>query len=237
MADNIAQSGRVAKALDTPLAHRFAEMCLLRDELRLCLSAIRLWTSRIRQGGDEDYQRITEALLRDAIVQFTACFGDGEDRLSPAAAFGDIEGWSDYLGWLRDVRDSYAAHRFGILRQAVPAAILGDDNSAIGVGYLASVYCGPGEERDYENLLMFFGSGLGYAARVVDQLGTELLSEARAMSPEALASLPNARLEPVVAAEFIRMTRENYRKPKSRRRARQQYRRRQDGSDPPAQKS
>lgn len=226
-----------AKALSSPLAHRMAEITMVRDELSTCLRAVQLWAGRVSEDDDGDDAIIHDALFRDCVVQFMACFGEDQHRLNPADAFGRFEGVLEFFGWLRDVRDSYAAHRFGVLRQSVPMLVLDDNHQKLGVGHIASIYRGPSSADDKANLLFVFSLGLDYATKLSRELNRQVQLELEALSADEIERLDDARRPPMVSPEFIRMTRENYRKSKSRRRARQQYRRRPGGLDSPPQKS
>lgn len=75
---------------------------------------------------------IAEALFRDAIIQFMACFGDPKKYLlTVEEVYAGRSGALTDMQYLRDLRDTFAAHNFGPMRQAYIIVTPGEDASAL----------------------------------------------------------------------------------------------------------
>ena len=68
-------------------------------------------------AGSDDERAIAEALFRDAVVLFIGCFGQGLHELSKETVFAPVRDGLKDFAYLKDMRDTYAAHRFGPARQ------------------------------------------------------------------------------------------------------------------------
>ena len=120
--------GLLEKQLDSPSALRLAELSLLQFDINHSIKAIEIWSAEFCDRGElaERDRTVSISLYRDAIVQFTGCFA-GRSSLSASDVYGHIEGGPETYQFLLDMRDAYAAHNFGPLRQAVSIAMFKPD--------------------------------------------------------------------------------------------------------------
>lgn len=213
-----------AKSLRSALARRYSEMSLLKIDLELSAKALRLWDDHRQTEPSGDVAVLRLALFRDAVVQFIACFSPPGEHLNAKEVFGALDGGMEYYNWLRSIRDTYAAHRFGPLRQTIAAAIHSDVYEVIDIGALVMVYHGPSDEGA-EDLHQFFEIACKAAREKQIELGAALLAESTKLSREQVEALQPAELTPV-PNELIRMVRGSHSKPDRQRRARQKERRR-----------
>lgn len=192
------------KMLKSPLAHELAETVLLLDDVRHSFGAMSLWFQKYtpRDGMSKAEDIIADSLLRDAIVQFIGCFDSSASvHLDPAVVFSGIEGGVEFFGWLKDIRDAYAAHKFGALRQSVAGAIIDPANTVIGIGYLVQKsFPIPSESK--KDVLSCFGATGRYLEKQVQELQDALLAEAQAMSAKDLLALENARTYALKSSEY-----------------------------------
>lgn len=75
---------------------------------------------------------IAEALYRDAVVQFVGCFDDDprKCKLSKGEVYRDVPNGLDAMKYLQDLRDTFAAHNFGPMRQCYLIVMPGELASA-----------------------------------------------------------------------------------------------------------
>lgn len=209
----IGPEGPVAKELKGAKAELMAELALIHNDLTACTRQLRLLRDEITvDAGAVEETVIRDALFRDSINLFVGCF---EKRgLDVETVFGSDDGGVEFFRWAKDVRDSYAAHRFGPARQAV-AAVFVDPNTglAVGVGPFHMQWTAPDGET-LDQLLRAVAIAGRYAAQRGSDLNDELLGETTAMTAADLAALPPARLH-VPGSEELRMGRASFRALKS----------------------
>jgi hypothetical protein len=198
------------REVGSPTAIELGETLILLQDTRQSFAAMKLWFRKYVPEGDtepagED-ELIADALFRDAIVQFVGNFDrSAKHPLVAEVVFNTIEGGAEYIGWLTDIRDSYAAHKFGTLRQCVVGVIVDTKGVLLGDGHLSlRGYPFGKEEEQLLGAISVVGRHL--EAKVKD-LRAKLLAEARAMPPEELLGLPNARTYAAASGE-IRMSRQ-----------------------------
>ena len=198
------------RSLDSLTATELSETLLLLHDTRQCFEAMKLWFSKYAPVAGEKRAReddlIADALFRDAIVQFVGNFDRSSVHpLDESIVFAQVEGGAEYIRWLKDIRDSYAAHKFGTLRQCVAGVVVDADGVAVGVGHLNQQ--GYPFGKDQEDQLLQCMSVVGrYLEAKVKDLETKLLAEANAMQPDELLRLPNARTY-ATSSDEIRMSR------------------------------
>jgi hypothetical protein len=117
-----------ARQFSSPQAVALTEAYLVASDLRKSLSNMKALIDHYpADDADTEERIIAEALFRDAIVQFAGCVGDAAPLINEnRAAKGKGED-IDAIHYLQDFRDSYAAHRFGPLKQCVIAVIAETD--------------------------------------------------------------------------------------------------------------
>jgi hypothetical protein len=130
--------------LTSPLALEYAERALQHHDINHAIEAIRIWSSPLPGLSEAAARVVRTSLFRDAIVQFVGCFdkSDKQYRLVREDVFPRTGSAEEYFQWLLALRDTFAAHRFGPLRQAVTgASVVGGAGGAVSV--LMSLYLGP----------------------------------------------------------------------------------------------
>ena len=114
------------------LAKELAELQIIRADLKAALDTLSLWFSKYapqtNQLSDEG-RLISQSFFRDSLVMFVGCFDKtaASTSLSETAIYGSVRGGLAYFKWLKDIRDAYAAHKFGPFRQCVAGVALDTD--------------------------------------------------------------------------------------------------------------
>lgn len=86
------------------------------EEIRSAQSMLATLLDRIAEPLLSDADRdIQEALFGQGIVRFMSCFQGG----APPASLGAVQGGEDFFKVMLDLRNGFAAHRHGMLRQTV----------------------------------------------------------------------------------------------------------------------
>jgi len=112
---------------------------------------------------------VADSLFRDAIVQFVGCFDRGaEHPVDEKVVFSQVERGAEYIAWLKDIRDSYAAHRFGTLRQCVAGVMIDKAGAIVGVGHIAQQGYPFGKEEEEQMLRCMSVVGTHLEAKVKD---------------------------------------------------------------------
>ena len=195
------------RTLSTPAATRLAELYLHQHDIEGSIKALELWSRSFEGLPEEDANAIRASLFRDAIVQFVGCFDrtDKEHRLAFENLYQGVDKADAYFGWLKDLRDAYAAHRFGPLRQvAVGAAELPNGKHALGL--LRNVFMGPHQEEG-PRLRAFMQIASKALSEKITELNEQVLQEVTSMTSQEFESLPWARTTKAVGAEEIRQSR------------------------------
>ena len=205
------------KRLTSPSAIEFAEMHLIRECLDEAGRAFKLYFKLLADKAaiKESDNTVRLALFRDGLVQIMACFSTNPTKRSnfliPSEAFAGIEGWQEFYKWMRDYRDAFAAHNFGVKRQSEAIGIFNSDtNEFLGVGHFTMM--SQGEDLGAEHSIRLFWSAAArhVKTRIAD-LEAVLIEEAKKLSPPEIAALEPARLV-VPGNQDIRTSREKYRK-------------------------
>ncbi len=156
--DHSESTWTTARVLRTPEATEYSEWVLLVTDLEYALRRAVLW-SELAQGQSDDKRPLETAtsVFRDTVVSFVACF----DRQAPAfldaqAVYADVPGGLDYVKWLRNMRNTWIAHRSGPLRQCVVAVHIHEQSGdLIGFGPLQHSYLGPKAEAAADLIRVF----------------------------------------------------------------------------------
>lgn len=144
--DDSDQQWRTARTVNTPAAKLYYEWTLLVHDLEYALSRARLWKGTVKaESLGESTAGVAVSLFRDAVISFVSCFDKQVPvHLDPAVAFGRLEGALEYFGWLRDMRNTWVAHRGGPLRLCVAAIVIDEQTGDVqGLGHLSHLYLGP----------------------------------------------------------------------------------------------
>src|SRR5262245_48763117 len=124
------------RALNTATETELAETLLLLQDTRQSYMAMKLWFQKYapKVGSKPSPEEccVADALFRDSIIQFIGNFDRGaEHPLDERVVFAHVQGGAEYILWLKDIRDSYAAHKFGTLRQCVAGVLVDPAGTAI----------------------------------------------------------------------------------------------------------
>lgn len=182
------------KKLDIPKARELAETMLFLEDARHSFQALNLWFSRYtgdKRRSDDD-QIISDSLVRDAIIQIIGCFDkSAEHHLDPNEVFSAIEGGVEYFNWLKGIRDAYAAHKFGSLRQCIVGVFLDPESKPMGVGEIG-MRQDPFGIGDKTDLLRFIGVVGKFLQKKVQDLHEQILQDAKKMPVDSIALLVDA---------------------------------------------
>lgn len=181
------------RLLGTPEAKELAELHLLRHDLDHCVKAFRLLVELYGEREFTEAENLTRlALYRDALVQFIACF-DGSAPLFlkvPDVYPGDDNAQS-YFNSLKDVRDSYAAHRHGPSRQCAIGVIAGP-SGPLGTGNLMMVRHVP-PLFDLKHHHDFAWKARRHVEARMEVLNQVVSTAAMSMSRDQILALPSAQ--------------------------------------------
>jgi hypothetical protein len=197
----------VTRRLDTPEAVDVAELHLMKMDIEYCLQALAFLTASFgrRIIGEVDFV-IRQGLYRDAIVQFVACF----DRSAPfhfqaEDIYFAENGGLAFFQLLRDLRDAFAAHRFGPLRQSHVGLIMPGDGT-IGLRYFDRLSFPP---PDSGEAIRFMGETLRHIEQRLETATSRLEDAVAKMTVAAVEALPEL-VVPDVSLDDIRMGREAF---------------------------
>ncbi|WLA53183.1 hypothetical protein [Bradyrhizobium diazoefficiens] len=175
-----------------PVATELAEMLLTKNDLKNSLLSFSIWVERYAAGqGDEKDRAINGSLFRDGVTQFVGCF-DSKNAypLVVETVYPNTDGVAPYFRWLRDLRNSYTAHRHGSARQCNVAAVVQPETGKfLGQSELFAVYTGPSADG-HSQLLAVVAQALRYAETKIAELKQQFIAEASAIAPEKLLALP-----------------------------------------------
>jgi hypothetical protein len=187
------------RELNTQAAKELAEYILLQSDLKTALSMMALYFDKYAGAKDipEQEQDLVLSIFRDAITNFIACFdpikGAKGIHLDRDVIYGKTNGGLEFFAWMKDIRDSYAAHRFGPHRQCLVGVILGSDGKVIGTGHMKMIYSGPIADAKGE-MLSFISIAGKYVDSKIRELGEMVVKEANLLTAEQLAALPVAQI-------------------------------------------
>lgn len=201
----------VFKEITTPLARELAEYVLLWRDLKTASDAFGLWhhSYPFRPDLAGPDRLISQALFRDSVVMFIGCFDKSAPiSLSPMDVYNSRDGSLKYFEWLKDIRDSYAAHRFGPLRQCVTGVLVDDAGLVVNATYTWQDYAGP-KAAGKDDLLEIVEKAVRFADLKVKALAAQLKAYAKTLTPEQLMALKEASVRPVELHE-IRSSRSKF---------------------------
>jgi len=181
------------REVDTSTAREFAEALLTQRDLQHSLASLTLWTqkSAATDTPDPETRTVLGSLFRDGIILFTGCFDKTKHPLTLTEVYPNVKGADAYLKWMTDLRNSYAAHRYGAARQCVVGVMVDPDLGYAGYGHFAAVYHGP-QRSGHQDLLSFVSMAVRFVDAKVASLGARFDAEARAMSLDELLKAPLA---------------------------------------------
>lgn len=204
----------VLKEITTPLARELAEYTLLHKDLQAAHEAIALWFAKYMSRQAEltpEEVLIAQSLFRDSIVMFVGCFDNTAPcRLVASDIYQKPNKELEYFEWLKDIRDSYAAHKFGPLRQCVVGVMVDENGAIVGAGNSTRIYAGPvGETKD--DLLSIVNIAGSHVEKKILELSNQMTTAALAMSPAELAALKPGITHDVEPHQ-VRISRDKFRR-------------------------
>lgn len=183
-----------------PVARELAETLLIQKDIANSLASLKIWVEEYSPDGEpDDHTRaVRGSLFRDAIAQFVSCF-DGPHNAFPLVVetvFPNVEGIGPYFRWLRDLRNSYTAHRHGAARQCIVGAVVDPASGKyLGRNVGFAIYAGPSKEG-HAGLLSIVSMALRYVEERIALLETQFDAEASAIASADLLKLPPAVVQP-----------------------------------------
>jgi hypothetical protein len=191
------------RQLDLPAATELAETLLIVADLRNSLDSLSLWSRNYVPiaGASPDLRVILGSLFRDGVVQFVGCFEKSSHPLKVPEVYKDQTGADGYFKWLRDLRNSFAAHRYGAGRQCIVGALVDPEKGYIGHGHIVSIYTGP-EPNGHIDLLRFVGVAIAFAEAKVQKLQSQFDGEVSAIPLADLLKAPLAQVYGMEPAEM-----------------------------------
>jgi hypothetical protein len=205
---------QILKEIPTALARELSEYALLQRDIADAFNAFTLWFDKYAGRKYEltpEEQLISLALFRDSIVMFVGCFEANQYvSLSPSEVYSSTNGSLAFFEWLKNIRDSYAAHKFGAFRQCVTGITVDESGAIMGVGRRLQIYAGFVVEGrdDVLSIVKMAGRAVNMKVR---ELSSQVLAEAKAMSPAQLAALREAKTYDVEPHE-VRLSRRRFRR-------------------------
>jgi hypothetical protein len=164
---------------------------LITQDLETAFRAIGVWRTNygpLRELS-RDERAVSLALVRDAVIQFVGCF----DKTAEFSLVKEEVYPSDdrlaYFNWLRDLRDSYAAHKFGPYRQCAVGVDL--SGPARRIRFVHQMYRGPQLGEQLEDFILI---ATKFAATRMLALVERLLRSLDSITDEELNALPIAEL-------------------------------------------
>jgi hypothetical protein len=190
------------RELNSPLARELAELELLLYDIESAFHQIMLWRGQFapRLSMPREQKALSLALFRDAIVQFIGCFDKkAEFHLRKEDIYGE-PGGLEFFQWLQDLRDAFAAHKFGRYRQSVAGVVVVGSERRI--HFVHQIFTGHISKTDSDQILLFVGRAMEHLAlRIRDEIIPRLLKSLESLSDEELNALPIAQNHPVSASE------------------------------------
>lgn len=223
-------SDRLLKALTGQLVHDVEEMHIIKDDLDNCWRNLTLYYEQyfdVETNPEDSRFVIKTSLFRDAVTLFCACFSiNPAERIKLVAneIYGHLdEGWKSYYQYIRDLRDSYAAHNFGPVRQCQVFAIMEWNDAKdrvrfVGTGHRIPRFAGlPKGEKD--RLLAFIGLARDAIVARLNSAREELDAQLLKIGPDALFQYPDLEDPEYPKSNEVRIPRDRFlksRKPKPR---------------------
>ena len=201
-----------ARTTNTPTAKEFAEWTLLAGDLEDALRRAQLWKelSNTEATNDKDCQ-LSVSVFRDAVITFASCFDNTLSAfLDPSVVYTATSGGVEYIGWLKDLRNTWIAHRSGPERQCVAAILIDEDTGDFrGLGHLSHRYMGP-KPNAGDDLVRVMEIALSHARKEVKDRESQLRQEIQRLGNTERLRLPAANTV-IPASKEIHMGRRKFR--------------------------
>jgi hypothetical protein len=191
-------------------AVRISELFLLLQDLKECRRAAELWIELF--GKDEKLSSddivIANSVIRDVIVQLVSCFDTQyAHNLKKNEVFKqplEIE----YFNHLVEIRTTYAAHRFGPLRQCSIGVVV-EGGKCKDIAYSGKAFAGL-EPDSAPGLVILINNAGAFAQQKFDEARQVLLAKMAALTPEQVAALKPAKADHDVDVKKLRVGRDEF---------------------------
>ncbi|MGB6119670.1 MAG: hypothetical protein WBF87_15760 [Mesorhizobium sp.] len=183
------------RKISTPLAIEASELLLLQADLGECIEGFKLW-SVMMSGEAPEQKRAATALFRDSVIRLTSCFdNESQFNLSVDEVYGSTDGGPEYFRWMKDLRDTWIAHRNGPQRFAVYGHFINPETGdIIGEGTLLALYQPP--NPDEAQMARFTQIALLHVERRLEEIIPKLRAEVEAIHPRTRLKLEVATAMP-----------------------------------------
>lgn len=183
-----------------------SEYLLIKSDLEGCITLLNIYANFSASAGQNKASAadnlVMAAVFRDIIVQFVACFEKRRHALTIAAVYADCTGADEYFKWLRELRNSYAAHAYGAARQCKIGVAVDSEGNYLGVGHLMAVYQGMGPS-DLTHLMDFIKIAASYNSNRCDDLARAVDMHVREITCPDLLAAPDVELEAPGAVQLV----------------------------------
>ena len=188
--------------LNSPETKELAELLLFQHDVQTSIESLRLWTTKQPAfASSPDDNIIAAALFRDSVVQFIGCFdASAPFKLSSDIIYAGHDGAREYFQWLKDIRDAYAAHKFGRERQCVVGIVQMPTGRV--VGHMTSIYQGLNDNDGAHEIAAFMNITLQQINFRIRVLTDSVQAAATKLTTEEINALPVARLHGIDPEDF-----------------------------------
>lgn len=130
----------VVRSHKSKQSHLVSELMILRDDLKNSMACFVQWRGLLKtlESLDKDdpkyfsIQIIAKSLFRDGVVTFIGCFDTSVDNsLNEEKLYEGVDGATQFMKYLHDIRNMWIAHRHGPLRQSEWGVIINPDTGEI----------------------------------------------------------------------------------------------------------
>ena len=197
MQEKVDQDGSAwvkTRTINTPTAKKLAEWILLAGDLEYALRRAVLWNELATTKAMSDNKcEISVSLFRDTVITFVSCFDNTLSAfLEPKVVYTTSSGRREYLEWLKDLRNTWIAHRSGPNRQCVVSIVIDNTTGEFqGLGHQSALYQGPKPDVG-KDLISMMEIALDHARREVKNLDAQLRDEIRNLKDTERLRLPAA---------------------------------------------
>ncbi len=184
-----------ARTLATPAAKLYSEWMLLVHDLKYSLRRAQLWkellTAELKSDQDNE---ICVSLIRDAVISMVSCFDNRLPAcLDPFLVYANVPGGLEYYKWLKDMRDTWIAHRSGPNRQCKVAIAINEQSGEFhGIGHLSHMYLGPKAEAS-DDLIRMVRIALEHAIEELSKHEKAVRSDVQKLKDYERLGLPVAQ--------------------------------------------
>lgn len=187
----------------SPLANEVSELILIKRDLEYCVAVFRLFGLIAEDESHANNKLAATSLYRDGIISLMACFDESnQSSLKADAVYAGLENGMQYFRYLKDLRDTWIAHRFGPTRFATYGFLIDPKTGEI-EGYgdfvVESILA---EKSQAQQLTMFARHAFTFAEQLTNRKIEALKLEAISLYPSQRKKLPDAQFRTPSSSEF-----------------------------------